>query len=89
MYRKRSINASNENSNTIRNIHSGREIRDVLLQLSINVQGNFVDLNDSTIQTPRNSDQQENIESPAINSNLNNDNKSDGSCIITVHSSDT
>ena len=89
MHCKHSINTSNKNSYTTRNINSGRAIRDVPLQLNINVPGNFDNLNVSTIQTPRNPNQQENIESPPTIFDSINDNQPDNSCIIIVHSLDT
>ena len=54
-----------------------------------NILGNFDDLKDNTICTPRNTNQIENIKTLTTNSDLINDNESQDSYIILVHSSDT
>ena len=89
IYHKHSINASDGIIKETTNINSGRAIRDDPLRVNINILENFDDLNDNTICTPRNTDQIENFETLPTNSNLINDNESQDSRIISVHSSDT
>ena len=71
MYPECSIKASNKNNNTTRNNNSGRVIRHAPLQLNIYVLGNYHNLNDSTIQTPRNANQQENTKLSPTKSEAN------------------
>ena len=89
IYCKRLINASNRIDKETTDMISGRAIRDYPLQLNINILDNFNDLNDNTVYSPRNTEQMENVETPPTNSSLINDNQSQDSHIILVHSSDT
>ena len=83
------VEASTVNNKETTDFNSGRAIRDDSLRLNINVLENFDDLNDYTTCTPRYTNQMESVKTPATNSDLINDNESQDSHIILVHSSDT
>ena len=83
------MNASNRIDKETTDFNSGRAIRDDPLQLNINIPENFDDLNDNIICTPRNTNQIENIKTLPTNSALINENESQDSHIILVHSLDT
>ena len=87
--RECSVEASNVINKETTDFNSGRVIRGDPLRLNINIPENFDNLNDNTVCTPRNTNQMENVQTLPTNSNLINDNESQDSRIILVHSSDT